>query len=80
MKGSKLEDRAPDTFRDKRNKKSYVPEAGDEEPRRKVWPVDRKLHLLTRELSSESWLLESMKSLDSFVTRASENQRRGWVI
>ena len=80
MKGSKLEDRAPDTFRDKRNKKSYVPEAGDGEPRRKVRPVDRKLHLLTRELSSESWLLESMKSLDSFVTRASENQRRGWVI
>lgn len=80
MKGSKLDDRAPDTFRDKRNKESYVLEACDGEPRRKVWPVDRKLHLLTRELSAESWILEIMKSLDSFATRASENQRRGQVI
>jgi len=80
MKGSKLEDRAPDTFRDKRNWKSYVPEACNGEPRRKVWPVDRKLNFLIGELSAEYWILEIMKSLDAFVTRASENQRRGQVI
>ena len=45
-----------------------------------MWPVDRKLNFLIGELSAKYWILEIMKSLDAFVTRASENQRRGQVI
>lgn len=41
-----------------------------------MWPVDRKLNFLIGELSAEYWILEIMKSLDAFVTRGSENQRR----
>ena len=55
VEGSKSEDRALETFRDKRNKKSldfccYVTGAWKKgAPRRRVWSVDRKLHSLIRE-------------------------------